>query len=250
MGSGLAKVLSKHHEITVYSRTHSKAEALGSQVGAHVCRDIADAVTDADIIVLAVKPQDLGTIAKQLFGKVRNEQVIVSILSGITLEVLKIHFGDSAILRMMPNVPSFLGEGMVGLVESTTYSKEDKKLFEKVFAPLGKLLWIPESLINAFTALAGSGPAFAYLILESMIDAGIFLGLSSEKSREIALQMFAGAIATMRDSGKHPGELKWEVTSPLGCTIAGVKTMEDAAVRSGIINTFIATYERLQDFET
>jgi len=165
------------------------------------------------------------------------------------LKVLKMHFGDSDILLMMPNLPSFFGEGVVGFVESEDYSKKDKQQFEEVFAPLGKLMWIPESQINAFTVLAGCGPAFAYLLIESMIDAGVFLGMSVDETKEIAMQMLSGAITSMRETGKHPGALKWEVAVPGGCTIAGIKTMEDEAVRSGVINTFLGAYERLLEHE-
>lgn len=249
MGSGLARALSKHHQITLYSKMQKKAEELGKEIGANVCHDLADAIADSEIIVLAVKPQDLGRSAKQLFGKIRDEQVLVSILSGINLEILKVHFGDTKVLRMMPNVPAFYGEGVIGLVESEDFNKKEMAQFTEIFTPLGKVIWVPENKINALTALSGSGPAFAFLIIESMVDAGILLGMTAVESKEIALQMFTGAITTLRETGKHPGELKWEVTSPGGCTIAGVKTMEDEAVRSGLINTFLSTYDRLQNFE-
>jgi len=249
MGSGLAKALAPHHKIKLCDKHHEKAQAVAKEINAEANKDVADAVKDADLILLAVKPQDLSHIAKQLHGKLRQDQKLASILSGTTLEMLRRHFGDVVLLRMMPNIPCFFGEGIVGLVDSEQLSPKVKRECEAVFKTLGQIHWMEESKIDALTALGGSGPAFAFMIIESMVDAGIALGLQQKQAQDIAEQMFLGAITTLRKTGKHPGQLKWEVTSPGGCTIAGVKTMEDESVRSGIINTFLSTYERIKDFE-
>lgn len=247
IGGGLAGALKNNHQITLCDRDGEKAKKLAEKIGVKASKDIADAVQGADIILLAVKPQDLKVVAKQLFGKIRDEQILVSVLSGITLDVLKVHFGDTAILRMMPNVPCFYGEGVVGLVDEGDFNAKEKAEFEQVFGPLGKIYWLSESKINALTALGGSGPAFVFIMIESMVDAGVALGLSAQLAKDMAMQMVSGAVKTLRETGKHPGELKWEVTSPGGCTIAGIKQLEDEAVRSGIMNTFLATYEHLQE---
>lgn len=248
MGGGLASALSHHHQVALYDRNMSRVTELAEEIGVRAAKDVSEAVQDADIILLAVKPQDLPGVAKELFGKIRDDQVLVSILGGVTYEMLKLHFGDTIILRMMPNVPCFYGEGVIVLADNSDFSEEEKKEFEEIFWPLGEIYWVPENKMNAATALAGSGPAFAFLIVESMVDAAITLGVSPDQAKDMAIQMFLGAITTLRETGKHPGELKWEVTSPGGCTIAGVKTFEDEAVRSGVINTFLSTYESLEGF--
>lgn len=247
MGSGLAKALSDHHQITLCDRSSEKAEALGKKINVKYSHDIADAVGEADIILLCVKPQDLKEVSKQLFGKIRDDQVLVSILSGVSLKVLKVHFGDVSILRIMPNIACFYGEGVMGFVDNKELNKNDKKELEEVFKPLGHIHWVEENQIDALTALAGSGPAFAFVIIESMVDAAVALGLSAAQGRKMAIQMFQGALKTLNETGKHPGELKWDVASPAGCTIAGLKNMEDHAIRSGLINTFLATYDQLKD---
>lgn len=246
MGSGLAKALSQYHQITVCDRHSEKAEALAKKLEVKFSHDIADAVGGANIIILCVKPQDLKEVSKQLFGKIRDDQVLVSILSGVTQKILKLHFGDATILRIMPNIACFYGEGVMGFVENKEINKTEKKELEEIFKPLGYIHWVEESQIDALTALAGSGPAFAFVIIESMVDAAVALGLSSSQGRKIATQMFQGALKTLNETGKHPGELKWEVTSPAGCTIAGIKNMEDHGIRSGLINTFLATYDQLK----
>ncbi len=248
MGGGLASALSHHHQVSLYDRNMTRASELAEELGAKASKDIADAVQDVDIILLAVKPQDLPVVAKELFGKIRDDQVLVSILGGVTYEMLKLHFGDAIVLRMMPNVPCFYGEGVITFADTGEFSDEEKKEFEEIFWPLGEIYWIPENKMNAATALAGSGPAFVFLIVESMVDAAVTLGLSAGQGKDMATQMVLGAITTLRETGKHPGELKWEVTSPGGCTIAGVKTFEDESIRSGVINTFLSTYESLQGF--
>lgn len=250
MGSGLAKKLAEHHQVMLCDRSYEKAEALAKKLNVKCSHEIADAVGGADVILLCVKPQDLKEVSKQLFGKIRDHQVLVSILSGVTQKVLKLHFGDVSILRIMPNIACFYGDGVMGFVENKEMHQARKKELEEVFKPLGNIHWVEECQIDALTALAGSGPAFAFVIIESMVDAAVSLGLSASEGKEIAIQMFSGALRTLSETGKHPGELKWEVTSPAGCTIAGIKNMEDHGVRSGLINTFLATYDQLKDRES
>jgi len=249
MGSGLAKALSQYHEVTLCDRSNEKAEVLAKKMNLKYSHDIADAVGGADVILLCVKPQDLKDVSKQLFGKIRDEQVLVSILSGVSQKILKVHFGDVQILRIMPNIACFYGEGVMGFVENKDFNKLQKKELGEIFKTLGHIHWVEEGQIDALTALAGSGPAFAFVIIESMVDAAIALGLSSSMGKKIAIQMFQGALRTLNETGKHPGELKWDVTSPAGCTIAGIKNMEDHAIRSGLINTFLATYDQLKERE-
>ena len=246
MGSGLAKVFSKNNTVFLYNHHYDKAQILANKISAQAVHSIEEVLDRVDLILLSIKPKDLEKVSECLKGKTSNNQVIVSVLSATSHEVLETFLGKARILRMMPNISCFHGSGLVALADNTVFSDAEKNIYQKAFEPLGKVFWIEESKFDAFTALGGSGPAFAFVIIESMIDAGIALGLSMVQSREIAIQMFSGAIKTLKETGKHPGELKWEVTSPGGCTIAGIKTLEDESLRSGIINTFLSTYEQLK----
>lgn len=245
MGGGLASILSRHHQVALYDKNFERASQLAEKLGVSASQEIGDALRDADLILLSVKPKDLPTVAKELSPKIRDDQVLVSILGGVSYEKLKVHFPKALILRMMPNIPCFYGEGVIAFADTGLFSKEEKKEFEEIFWPLGKLYWMAEDKMDAVTALAGSGPAFAFIIVESIVDAGVAMGIPSHQARDIAIQMIQGAMATLRETGKHPGEHKWEVTSPGGCTIAGIKTFEDEGVRSGLINTFLSIYEHL-----
>jgi len=247
MGGGLAKVLARENKLTLYNRSPEKASDLAKKIGARVRPSIESAIEGADVILLTVKPKDLKEVSVHLKGKIKPHQTIVSVLSATSQEVLEAHFGTSKVLRMMPNNPCFYGAGVIVLANNEIFTPEDKSKFETLFNVLGKVHWIEENLFDAATALAGSGPAFIFVILESMVDAGVSMGLSHQQAKAMATQVVSGAMTSVRESGKHPGELKWEVTSPGGCTIAGLTCMEDESVRSGIINTFLATYDHLLD---
>ncbi|MEC7840222.1 MAG: pyrroline-5-carboxylate reductase [Chlamydiota bacterium] len=245
MGSGLARVLAKNNEIILFNRTSDKAKALAKEINGQVATSLEDAIESADLILLTVKPKDLKNVSNHLKGKIGPDQVIVSALSATPRDVLVAHLGTNHVLRMMPNTPCFYGAGVVVLGESKSISKDQCVRFEELFSVLGKVHWVKESLFNAATALAGSGPAFIFVILESLVDAGVNMGLPLQKAKEMAIQVIFGAMTSVEQSGKHPGELKWEVTSPGGCTIAGLTCMEDEAVRSGLINTLLTTYDHL-----
>jgi pyrroline-5-carboxylate reductase len=165
------------------------------------------------------------------------------LLSGTTLNTLESFFSPSRIVRMMPNLPLIYGEGVIALCADDRKA-EDKDRLQKIFEVLGKVYWLPEEKMDALTALAGSGPAFFFVMVEAMIDSGIAMGFTAADSQKIVLQMLQGSLTLLEKTGKHPGELKWQVTSPQGTTIAGLKRLEELALRGGIINTFLATYER------
>ncbi len=145
---------------------------------------------------------------------------------------------------MMPNLPLIYGEGVIGLCSDEKMIKEDRDILAKLFESLGKIYWLPESKINGLTALTGSGPAFFFSMVESMIDAGIAMGFAAKDAQSLVYQMLKGSLTLLERSEKHPGELKWQIASPQGTTIAGLKRLEELAVRGGIMNTFLAAYDR------
>lgn len=247
MGGAIATAIAPHRDVVLYDKFFESAQKLADRIGGRAVENLSKVVEGTSLLLLAVKPKDLAALSGQLTGFVRREQVVVSILTGITIHELKRHFRDNHVLRMMPNLPVLYGKGVVALSGRDDFTKELRELVDKTFQPLGELHWIGEEKIDAFTALAGSGPAFALMMIESIVDAGVALGLSAEESKNIATQMFTGSITMLRETGKHPGELKWNITSPGGCTIAGVHSFEEGAVRSGIINTFLATYARIKE---
>jgi pyrroline-5-carboxylate reductase len=149
---------------------------------------------------------------------------------------------------MMPNLAIIYGEGVIGLSSDDSFPKSDKDKLSNAIESLGKLVWIPESKMDALTALAGSGPAFFLTMFEAMVESGIAMGFTAKETQSLIHQMVIGSLTLLEKTGKHPAELKWQITSPAGTTIAGLKKLEEQALRSAIINTFLATYERAQQF--
>lgn len=246
MGGAMAKRLATTHKISLYDHHFDKACRLAEEIGAVPCKTPVDAVSGSEIIVLAVKPRDLETVADAIHREIYKEQLLVSVLAGISTEVLEKHFSEIPLLRAMPNMAVSFGAGVVGLADTGALSSHWKARVNAAFAPLGALHWIKEHQIDAITALTGAGPAFMYVIIESIIDAGVSMGLTAAHSRQLALELIEGVRTTMKEDGRSPSDLKWEITSPGGTTIQGVKAMEDHGVRSGIINTFLASYHHLK----
>lgn len=242
MGSGLAKRLSPHYEVYLYDRTREKADALVQKGYGKVSLFLPEHILQADLVILAVKPKNLKEIAAAWESHLRPETAIVSLLAGVPLLTLSSCFPICPVIRMMPNLALNVGEGAIGFSAEEGIQKKWGHDLAKLAAPLGKVFWIPETKMDAFGALAGSGPAFIFVLVEAMIDAGILMGLNVKDSRDYIVQMIKGSAALLEESNQQPGELKWQVTSPGGTTIAGLKALEEHGIRAGMINTLMDTY--------
>lgn len=248
MGSAFAKEFAKHHTVVLFDQFSQKAEELAERIGGKSCETMEKAIQGTDVILLAVKPKDVTTVASRAGQAFSSGQILLSILSGTSVETLSRHFPMATILRLMPNLALTCGKAVIGIVNHEDLSKEVKKTAEGLLSPMGQLFWLPEHKIEGLTALAGSGPAFVYVFIEAMIEGGIAMGLSAEESKELSLQTIEGAVALLKASGKHPGDLRWQISSPGGTTIAGLNEMEACGVRSGVIRTLLATYHRSKEF--
>lgn len=242
MGSCLASRLSQENQLFFYDRHEEKAKALEDKSYGQACKQIQEASRSAQLILLAVKPQNLNEVAGLIKTSLRENQTLISLLAGVTLHSLKNTFPCVHLVRMMPNLPLIHGQGVIGL--SGKLEKEEMAELATIFKPLGKVYWLPEEKINALTSLTGSGPAFICALVEAMIDAGIAMGFNKVESRDLVYQMLRSTLALLESPSSHPGELKWQIASPQGTTIAGLKRLEELALRGGIINTFLAAYER------
>jgi pyrroline-5-carboxylate reductase len=148
---------------------------------------------------------------------------------------------------MMPNLAVKYQSGVMGLCENEVLPKDLKKKIEQLFSPCGSIYWLSEDKMDALNALTGSGPGFAFAIIEAMVEAGITMGFSSSQSLQMVLEMLKGSIKILEETGNHPAELKWQVCSPAGTTIAGLNRFEKENVRYGIISTFIDARERAKE---
>lgn len=244
MGSAIARRLSQDHSLTLFNIHEEKAIKLAKELQCKSVKTIEEALAGAEIIILAVKPAQMNEVAAVADHLIQSHQLLVSILGGLTHQALREAFSQPQLLLMMPNIPCQYGAGVIGLALTPEITEEIKKRVEEIFSSLGQLYWIAEKNMNALAALAGSGPAFIFVMIESMIDAGISMGFSVKQAKEIVLQTMLGSVTLMKKTGGPPSELKWQVTSPAGTTIAGIETLENHGVRAGIINTFLATYRK------
>ncbi len=230
MGSAIAERLSSHHQIILYDHNPEKATKLVNNAFGTTTTSLEEALEKADIVILAIKPQNLKQSAPSIQEFLKDKHTLISLLTSITLLQLKEFFPISQIVRMMPNTPLLCGEGMIAFCSQEREPFYTKDQLSTLFAPLGKLLWLNENKIDAFTALAGSGPAFIFAMIEAIVESGIAMGFPATEAQAIACQMIKGSAALLESSEKHPAELKWQVTSPGGTTIEGLKTFEDHAV--------------------
>ena len=243
MGAAFARHFAKEHSLLLCDKNHKKATLLAQELEGEACERCHEAIQTAEVVLLAVKPQDLAEVAKHTASSFSKKKLLISVLGGASLSLLKKYYPESAILRIMPNVALSYGQAVIGLVDDHL-SQEMKNKGESLLKGLGLLAWLPEYKIEALSALAASGPAFLFVIIESMIEGGIAMGFTSIESKEFVLKTIEGAVTLLKETGKHPAELKWEVASPGGTTIAGLKEMESMGVRAGIINTLLACYQR------
>ena len=247
VGGALAKRLAPSHELFLYNRNPEKAEKLALEGYGKACKNISEALQPSELILIAVKPQNISEAAGSISKHLNKNSIVVSLLSGITLHSLMGYFPDISVVRLMPNLAIIYGEGMAAISPNEKVTAEIRENLTKLFEVLGKIYWIPEEKMDAFTALAGSGPAFVYPIIEAMVDAGIAMGFHAQDALDISVNMMQSSLALLKKSQKHPGELKWTISSPKGTTIAGLIKLEESALRAGIINTFLATYERSKE---
>lgn len=244
MGTAFARQFAKKEQVILCDQDKKWAKELSAELNCHFEERLTDAVQDADGILLAVKPKDLPSLAKTIAPALPEGKFVISILAGIPLSILKKFFPLASLLRIMPNLALTCGEGVIGLVDDDHLTESMKKQAEALFKGMGLLAWMPESKVEALTALTASGIGLIFLMIEAMVEGGIFMGFNAPESKELVIKAIEGAVALLKKTGQHPAELKLNISSPGGTTIAGLKEMEDRGVRSGIINALLASHQR------
>lgn len=244
MGRGIAQRLISTNMIVLYDRNKEKADTLANELGAQSAKDEGDLLDKVEYFFLAVKPQELRSCADLLEPHLKEHHIALSIIAGVSLVVLRRNLRPATAIRIMPNLPIVCGAGVIGIANDMELSRQQCEKLEALLAPLGAIYWLPEEKMDALTSLTGSGPAFVCVFIEAMVDAGIAMGFEAEQARTLVLDMLSGSIELLQKDRLHPAALRWQISSPAGTTVAGVKELEKYGVRYGIIAAFEAAYAR------
>jgi pyrroline-5-carboxylate reductase len=232
-------------EIMVTARREERVRELAERNGVAATLSNPEAVEWAETVVLTVKPQDIEALLGQVAEHVTSEHLVVSFAAGVRTSFVEKHLASRVpVVRVMSNVAVLVDEAMS--VVSPGSQAEDKHLSvaEELLGYVGKVIRLPEVHLDAITATSGSGPAYFFLLAEAMIEACILLGLSRDVATELIIQTMLGSAKMLRDTGKHPVELREMVTSPGGTTIAAIRHLEEAGVRAAFLNAIEAARHR------
>ena len=232
-------------ELSASSRRDERVAELAERYGVRATSSNVEAAAGASLVVVSVKPQDIEALLGEIGPAITPEQTVLTIAAAIPTSRIEARLsGDVPVVRAMPNTPSTVHEGIAGLCAGAHAGDEHLALAEEALSHLGAVVRVPESALDAITAVSGSGPAYFALLAEAMIEAGILLGLSREVSTQLVIQTMLGTAKQLRDEKMHPVELREMVTSPGGTTIAAIRELEMAGVRAAFLNAIQAAMVR------
>jgi pyrroline-5-carboxylate reductase len=223
----------------------NRRNALSQKLGVEITHDNLAAIEGADVVMLTIKPQSLDTVMTELGGHLQANQVVVSIIPGATIERLSTGLQHEAIVRSMPNTPSQIGRGVTAWMASPTVDEEARQVVAEILSAMGTAVQLEsEDAIDMATAMSGSGPAYVFMMLEALIDAGVHLGFPRPVAQQLAEETMLGSILYARQSGKHPAELRNMVTTPGGTTASALETLEKGGFRTVVNDAVWAAYRR------
>ncbi|NLP29642.1 MAG: pyrroline-5-carboxylate reductase [Clostridiales bacterium] len=220
--------------IYAYDKDDEKVNSLAKDLGIHVCQDIKSLVESCDIIILAVKPDILPSVVKQLYPAMDEKKILVSIAAGVSVEFIE-NLCKAKIVRAMPNTPALLGHGMSALCRNDLVKDEEFNQVVDIFASIGLVEEVDQKLMDCVTGVSGSSPAYVYLFIEALADAAVAEGMPRNQAYIFAAQAVKGAAEMVLKTGVHPGELKDMVCSPGGTTIEAVQSLEKNGFRNAVI---------------
>jgi pyrroline-5-carboxylate reductase len=238
----------KPDDIVVTGRREERLKEIAERHGVEATLSNPEAVANAGLVVIAVKPQDFDVLLGDIGGLLTAEQTVLSVAAAIPTAQIEARLAPGVpVVRAMPNAPALVHEGIAGVCAGAHASDEHLDLAENVLSHLGGVVRVPERYMDAVTAVSGSGPAYFALLAEAMIDAGILLGLGRETSTQLVVQTMLGTAKLLRDEKMHPVELREAVTSPGGTTIHAIRELEQAGVRAAFLNAIQAAMERSKE---
>ncbi len=249
----LCRLLSRNvftpDSVVVSEPQPARREFLHNTYKIQVSGDNCLAASASEVLLLAIKPQVLETVLAGLTDVIASDQfpLVISILAGVSLPRLEKAFANYPVIRVMPNTPATVGAGISAMAPGSRVDTTHLSICRQLFETLGQVVEVPESLMDAVTGLSGSGPAFVAMMIESLADGGVAAGLPRKLALQLALQTVLGTAQLLQVSQLHPAQLKDQVTSPGGTTIAGVGQLEKLGFRSAVIEAVRAAYLRSQE---
>lgn len=247
MLSGLLRAGWPASQLIATARRPERAAQLRDQYGIRVLSN-DEAVALAEVIVIAVKPQDAPVLMEELGPKIPPDKVLISICAGLpTVFFEKRLAPGTPVVRVMSNTPALVDEAMTAISAGSHATAEHLALAEEMFTPLGRTIRMPEAQQDAVVALSGSGPAYIYFLVEAMTDAGILLGLPRQVAHDLIVQTVIGSAVMLRDTGEHPVALREAVTSPAGTTINAIRELERHRVRAALLDALQAARDRARE---
>ncbi|HZU09866.1 MAG TPA: pyrroline-5-carboxylate reductase [Pseudacidobacterium sp.] len=247
----LKQQLFTSEQLTATVAHEERAQVLSAQWGVEVTLDNVAAARNADLILLGVKPFQVGDLIAQIKPALIAEKILISFATGVKTGTMEEAAGVALpVIRAMPNTPSMLGVGMTALCRGRYVNDEQMALASRIFETIGRTVIVDEKHMDAVTALSASGPAYIYIILESLAEAGVKVGLPRDTATLLAAQMTFGASKMVLDTGYHPALLKDAVTTPAGCTIDGILELEEGGLRVTLIKAVMRAAQRARELAT
>jgi pyrroline-5-carboxylate reductase len=241
----LNKKIAEPKDITVSDVSSSRLKILQGKYQILPTSTNLKATQNSEIVVLAIKPVSLKKVATELKGNLLPEQLLLSIIAGIKIETLSEELKHICVVRVMPNTPAQIGKGISVWTATNAVTESQKEAAQLILSSLGKEIYVEdEKYIDMATAVSGSGPAYIFLVIEALIDAGVHIGIPREMAKEIVLETVEGSACLAKESGRHPADLKNMVTSPGGTTAEGLLELERNGIRAALIEAVIAAYEK------
>jgi pyrroline-5-carboxylate reductase len=247
-GGITAKELVPAGNVSVTDVVQDRLTYLKNKYEVNVSGDNAKSARGADIIILAVKPQMMAEVLAPLAKVIDKTKLVISIAAGIPIGFIEGYLRKGTrIVRVMPNTPALIGEGAAALARGGGATEADIAVAQKIFDSVGVTVIVKEELMDAVTGLSGSGPAYVFIVIDALSDAGVLMGIPRDVSLKLAAKTVLGAAKLCLETGKHPGELRDMVTSPGGTTIAGIKALENGGLRAALINAVEAATLRSKE---
>lgn len=243
LAAGFLARLDPTPTVTIAEKRPERAAELSDRLSVRIA-SMADAVSDADVVVLAVKPQDFRAMLADVAPSLRAGALVISIAAGIPTSVMEELLPGAAVVRVMPNTPARINRGVAGISAGSACTAADLDLAARLMEAVGVVVRVPEGLQDAVTAVSGSGPAYVFYLAEAMIAAGVQMGLSAADARLMAVNTILGAGELMTAGDEDPAVLRANVTSPNGTTAAAIASMDSSGIRDAVIAAMTAARDR------